>query len=110
MPTSSPAIHPSRGIHSATTDWNSSDESETSPLNSRMAPDFALPITYVCDSDHRPHSGNLSKLGQMIDRAGKLCDLVVTLITNPRDSMHGASQPLLAFLPPIEVLYGSRKT
>jgi hypothetical protein len=22
MPTSSPAIHPSRGIHSATTDWN----------------------------------------------------------------------------------------
>ena len=46
MPTSSPAIYPSRGIHSATTDWNSSDESETSPLNSRMAPDFALPITY----------------------------------------------------------------
>jgi len=42
MPTSSPAIHPSRGIHSATTDWNSSDESETSPLNSRMAP--AAPV------------------------------------------------------------------
>jgi len=46
----------------------------------------------------------------MIDRAGKLCDLVVTLITNPRDAMHGASQPPLAFLFPIEVLYGSRQT
>jgi hypothetical protein len=42
MPTSGPAIHPSRGIHSATTDWNSSDEAETSPLNSRMAP--AAPV------------------------------------------------------------------
>ena len=54
MPTSSPAIHPSRGIHSATSDWNSSDESETSPLNSRMAP--AAPVaghvgmTQACDS------------------------------------------------------------
>jgi hypothetical protein len=42
MPTSGPAIHFSRGIHSATTDWNSSDEAETSPLNSRMAP--AAPV------------------------------------------------------------------
>ena len=54
MPTSTPAIHPSRGIHSATTDWNSADESETSPLNSRMAPAAPLQVTWempqACDS------------------------------------------------------------
>lgn len=56
MPTSSPATHPSRSIHSATTDWNSPDESATESAQFSNGSRFQLhplqvtwEMTQACD-------------------------------------------------------------